>query len=102
MREQQIPLEAPHAEIGVETHHDEYDVDVGGDDLFIGHAHQPSCARTRCAEAAPRQSRPCPDPAGARTATQSPTAGNSLRLAARCFNRPETVASRAPRPVQTR
>ena len=51
--QQQIPLEAPHAEVGVEPHDDEYDVDVGGDHLFIGH--RPSHpARER---AAPRQHR---------------------------------------------
>ena len=53
VREQQIPLEAPNTEVGVEAHDDEDDVDVGGDHLFIGH--RPSHpARER---AAPRQHR---------------------------------------------
>ena len=36
-RQEQIPLETPQAEVGIERHDDEDDVDIGGDDLFVGH-----------------------------------------------------------------
>jgi len=50
-RHQQVPLEATQVEVGIESHHDEDDVDVRCDHLLAGDVARPA-ARER---AAPRQ-----------------------------------------------
>ena len=95
-RQQQIALEPPRAEVGVERHDDEHDVDVGGDDLLVGDV-AGDLAREAAAARQHRDDRAAVLVGTACEATtQSPTAGSSPRLVGVCLRRPASTASISP------
>ena len=99
--QQQISLEPARAEVVVERHDDEHDVNVGGHDLFIRHmachaTREPTAARQHGDDRAAVFVGTLPD--------NDPVAdtGSSLRLVARCDSRPDRTASISPPSHQTR
>ena len=101
-RQHQIALDGVRLHVDVQAEHDEDDVDVRGDDLFLrlaagGLAREPRGARQHLADLAARARR-----GPSRTATQSPTTGSACRPSARCFIRPADSARISPSAVRTR
>ena len=94
--DQQIALDAARVEVAVEAGDEKHDVDVGGDDLFLGGIAGGAPREAAARAAAPRGCARRRRRRGGSSATQSPTAGKSARAAASWRSRPETRASSSP------